>query len=100
MNVANDGFQRRPAFGPSDTVGRPISIWPRPFVPSSMGATSTVSGVCDVAGENGGDSLRTVELGSDGLLLPLTELSGAQRKRRKVTRQFSLDRADGSRFAG
>jgi hypothetical protein len=55
-------------------VGR--IFWPRPFVPSSMGATSTVSGVCDVTGENGGDSLRTVELGSDGLLLPLTELSG------------------------
>ncbi len=56
-------------------VGR--IFWPRPFVPSSMGATSTgKTGVCGVAGANGGESLRTVELGSDGLLLPLTELSG------------------------
>jgi hypothetical protein len=28
MNVANDGFQRRPAFGPSDTVGRPNLLAP------------------------------------------------------------------------
>ena len=42
-----------------------------------------------------------LDFGSDGLLLrSWRNRPGAQRKRRKLIPQFSLDRADGSRFAG